>query len=128
GYQGEKGFRPTSVDRGCCPTKVRLLVPPATVLRWPRALTARRHTARSRPRRTGRPRTLRSIRALILRLARENPAGDYRRLHGELLVLGRTGRRVHRLGDSARGRHQPSTPTARPAPGRRSCAPRPRRC
>jgi transposase len=31
---------------------------------------------------------VRSIRALVLRLAWENPAWGYRRLHGELLVLG----------------------------------------
>jgi putative transposase len=68
--------------------RLPLLVPPDTVLRWHRDLIARRHAARSRPRRTGRPRTLRSIRALVLRLARENPAWGYRRLHGELLVLG----------------------------------------
>ena len=68
--------------------RVRLLVRPDTVLRWHRNLLARRHAARSRPHRTGRPRTLRSIRALVLRLARENPAWGYRRLHGELLVLG----------------------------------------
>jgi len=58
------------------------------VLRWHRDLLAHRHAARSRPRRPGRPRTLHSIRVLVLRLARENPAWGYRRLHGELLVLG----------------------------------------
>jgi hypothetical protein len=54
------------------------------VLRWHRDLLACRHTARSRPRRPGRPRTMRSIRVLVLRLARENPSWGYRRIHGEL--------------------------------------------
>jgi putative transposase len=74
---------PTEVLRG-----VRLLVRPDTVMRRHRDLLARRHAARSRPKRSGRPRTVRSIRALILRLARENPEWGYRRIHGELLVLG----------------------------------------
>ena len=82
--------------------RVRLLVRPDTVLRWHRDLLARRHAAASRPKRPGRPRTVRSIRALVLRLARENPSWGYRRMHGELLVLGREGRRLHRLGDPAR--------------------------
>jgi putative transposase len=68
--------------------RVRLLVRPDTVLRWHRDLTARRHAAISRSKRPGRPRTVRSIRTLVLRLARENPSWGYRRLHGELLVLG----------------------------------------
>src|SRR3982074_2870946 len=67
---------------------LRLLVRPDTVLRWHRNPIARRHAAVSRPKRPGRPRTLRSIRILVLRLARENPSWGYRRLHGELLVLG----------------------------------------
>lgn len=68
--------------------RLRLLVRPDTVLRWHRDLLARRHAAESRPKRPGRPRTVRSIRALTLRLARENPSWGYRRVHGELLVLG----------------------------------------
>jgi transposase InsO family protein len=56
--------------------------------RWHRDLVARRHAAVSRPRRRGRPRTLRSVRALVLRLARENGSWGYRRVHGELLTLG----------------------------------------
>jgi putative transposase len=68
--------------------RMRLLVRPDTLLRWHRNLIAGRHAAQSRPKRGGRPRTVRSIRALVLRLARENPGWGYRRLHGELLVLG----------------------------------------
>ncbi|GAB2991880.1 helix-turn-helix domain-containing protein [Saccharothrix stipae] len=70
--------------------RLRLLVRPETVLRRHRDLLARRHAARSRPKRPGRPRTIRSIRLLVLRLAHENPGWGYRRIHGELLVLGIT--------------------------------------
>ena len=68
--------------------RFRLLIRPETVLRWHRNLLARRHAARSRPKRPGRPRTVHSIRQLVLRLAAENPCWGYRRIHGELLVLG----------------------------------------
>jgi hypothetical protein len=67
---------------------LRLLVRPETVLRWHRDLIDRRHARRSRPHRVGRPRTVRSIRRLVLRLASENSTWGYRRIHGELLVLG----------------------------------------
>lgn len=59
---------------------------PETVLRWHRNLIARRHARMSRPRKAGRPRTIRSIRRLVLRLARENSTRGYRGIHGELLV------------------------------------------
>jgi putative transposase len=68
--------------------RIRLLVRPETVLRWHRNLLARRHAAISCPKRVGRPPTVRSIRTLVLRLARENSTWGYRRIHGELLVLG----------------------------------------
>jgi putative transposase len=68
--------------------RMRLLVRPDTVLRWHRDLIAARHARMSRPKRVGRPRTVRSIQLLVLRLARENGTWGYRRIHGELLVLG----------------------------------------
>jgi len=52
--------------------RIRLLVHPETVLRWHRDLIARHHARVSRPKRVGRPPTVRSIRILVLRLAREN--------------------------------------------------------
>ena len=68
--------------------RLHLVVRPDTVLRWHRDMLARRHARRSWPARPGRPRTVRSIRVLALRLVRENPGWGYRRVHGELLVIG----------------------------------------
>jgi hypothetical protein len=68
--------------------QMRLLVRPETVLRWHRDLIRRRHAAICKPRRAGRPPTVRSTRALVLQLARENNSWGYRRIHGELLGLG----------------------------------------
>jgi hypothetical protein len=70
--------------------RIRSLVRPDTVLRWHRDLIRGRHAARSKPKRPGRPPTVRSIRVLVLRLVREDPGWGYRRVHGELLVLGVT--------------------------------------
>jgi putative transposase len=67
---------------------LRLLVTPDTILRWHRDILRRRHAARSMRAKTGRPATRRNIRALVLRLARENPDWGYRRIHGELAGLG----------------------------------------
>ena len=52
---------------------LRLLVTPDTIVRWHRGLAGRRWAARSMRGKTGRPATRRNIRALVLRLARENP-------------------------------------------------------
>ncbi|MEU3283104.1 integrase core domain-containing protein [Streptomyces antibioticus] len=68
--------------------RFRLLVQPDTVLRWHRDLIKQRHARSCRPKRPGRPPTVRSIRILILRLVQENPSWGYRRVHGELATLG----------------------------------------
>jgi putative transposase len=52
---------------------LRLLVPPATILRRHRDIVRRRWATRSMRGGTGRPATRRNIKALVLRLARENP-------------------------------------------------------
>ena len=67
---------------------LRLLVTPDTILRWHRDIIRRRQAARSMRGKTGRPATRRNIRALVLRLARENPSWGYRRIHGQLADLG----------------------------------------
>src|SRR5450755_2591996 len=67
---------------------LRLLVTPDTIVRWHRDIVRRRWGARSMRGRTGRPATRQSIRALVRRLARENPSWGYRRIHGELAGLG----------------------------------------
>src|SRR5712691_7148759 len=50
---------------------LRLLVTPATILRWHRDIVRRRWARLSR-RRPGRPPTRRNVRSVVLRLAREN--------------------------------------------------------
>ena len=67
---------------------LRLLVTPDTIVRWHRDIIRRRCAARSKRGRIGRPATRRNIKALVLRLARENPGWGYRRINGELAGLG----------------------------------------
>jgi putative transposase len=65
----------------------RLLVQPATLLRWHRDLVQRRWAY---PHRRGRPSVTAELRQLVLRMAKENPTWGYRRVHGELCRLGHT--------------------------------------
>ena len=83
-----------TADRGLLAAASRLLprpywrsfmVTPATLLRWHRRLVARRWTYGGR---CGRPPIGEEIRALVLRLARENPRWGYQRIAVELNGLG----------------------------------------
>ena len=61
------------------------VVTPRTLLAWHYCLITRKWTYPNRP---GRPAVGKEIRDLVLRLARDNPAWGYRRVHGELTRLG----------------------------------------
>jgi putative transposase len=80
--RGAAGLIPKTRRHG-----LRLLVTPDTIVRWHRDIVRRRWAARSVHARSGRPATRRNIKALVLRLARENPEWGYRRIHGELAGL-----------------------------------------
>jgi putative transposase len=67
---------------------LRLIVTPATVLRWHRDIIRSRWARLSRHGRSGRPPTRRDVRSVVIRLAQENDSWGYRRIHGELAGLG----------------------------------------
>jgi putative transposase len=86
--------RPDWADRAVLAALARLLpavrrrgrlVTPGTLLAWHRRLITRKWTYPSRP---GRPAAGQEVCDLVQRLAVENPAWGYRRVHGELARLG----------------------------------------
>jgi transposase InsO family protein len=88
--------RPSWADRAILSALGRLLprirrqglfITPRTLLRWHADLVKRRWTYPKR--RPGRPPIRPTIRALVLRLAAENPTWGYRRIAGEIAGLGR---------------------------------------
>jgi putative transposase len=65
--------------------RLRLIVSARTLLRWHADLVRRKWAC---PRRIpGRPGTTKTIRALVLEMARDNPDWGYRRINGELAAL-----------------------------------------
>ncbi len=63
----------------------RFFVQPDTLLRWHRELVKRKWTYTKA---TGRPKNPPGTVQLVIQLAKENPTWGYRRIHGELSVLG----------------------------------------
>src|SRR5262249_23219113 len=93
------------------PASALLLVRPATILGWHRALVRRRWAAFGRRRAPGQPLLPAECQEVVLRLARETPLWGYVRIRGELLKLG----------------HRVSTTSIRKLLGRHRIPPAPRR-
>src|SRR3954452_23204180 len=97
GFSAARSPLPTVLGRSGDPVRAsaipsrnrrrHLFITPRTLLRWHAALVKRRWTYPKRG--PGRPPTRPTIRALILRLATENPTWGYRRIAGQIAGLGR---------------------------------------
>jgi hypothetical protein len=100
--------------------QIRLLVRPDTVFRWLRNLLRRRHAARAKSKRPGRPPTVGSIRVSGTADGPGEPElgvpAHPRRTAGP----GREGGRLDRAGNPPGRWHRPR-PSARPAPGLAFC-------
>jgi transposase InsO family protein len=68
---------------------VATIVTPETLLRWHRQLIAKKYDGSSK-RRPGRPRTIREVEELVVRMAEENRDWGYGRIQGALSNLGHT--------------------------------------
>lgn len=65
------------------------IVKPETVMAWYRRLVAARYdSSKGRKRRPGRPPTAQTLKNLVCRIARENPAWGYTRIRDQLYHLG----------------------------------------
>jgi transposase InsO family protein len=67
---------------------IATIVTPDTILGWYRRLIARKWDYSGRRRRPGRPRTMKDIRELVVRMARSNSGWGYTRIRGALSNLG----------------------------------------
>ncbi|GAA3367075.1 hypothetical protein GCM10017744_077630 [Streptomyces antimycoticus] len=88
----------------------RRIVSPRTLLAWHQRLVKQKWT---QPPPTGRPPLPEEIRNLIIRLGTENPRWGFRRVHGELRLIGHkvspaTARRVRAAGPGPTPRRQPA--------------------
>ncbi len=102
---------------------MRLIVTPGTILRWQRDIVRRRWARLSRRGRSGRPATHRTVRSVVLRLARENESWGYRRIRGELLGSA-SRRRRPRSGRSSRAPGSAGLRAGMAQAGRSSFGPR----
>jgi hypothetical protein len=89
-----------------------LFITPRTLLRWHANLVKRRWTYPKRE--PGRPPTRPTIRALVLRFARENPTSGYRRTAGQIACLGRKVSPATVWAIFEEGRVRPRTAARRP--------------